>query len=360
MSLMAFFFFIMHKQFNLSHRLVMIQSLSLESLSGVVRLMKRILYGTLICEGIGAIILGIRFSFNFGVLKGFGMGVFHSVSAFCNAGFDLMGIREPFSSLTGYASDPVVNFTVMGLIIIGGIGFYVWNDILDYRKTKKLRVHTKLVLTITVILILSGTLFFFLEEYSNPATLGGMNIWEKALASLFQSVTSRTAGFNTINQVELSDASKIFTSILMFIGGSPGSTAGGIKTISFGLILLTAFNSIRGKNNVAVYGRSIPSGTLNNALSVTVVAFVLCITGSLIISLNENLSYVDILYETVSAMGTVGLTTGITYALSPISHIVLIILMFLGRVGIMTIGIASMLNQARYSKIQYPETKVLL
>ncbi len=360
MSIMSIFFFLTSKKIGVSGRLLMVQSLGLSDMKGVVRLVRHALLGTLIMEGIGAVILWIRFAFDFGIWAGLGMGIFHSISAFCNAGFDLMGKAAPYSSLTAYAGDPVVNFTVMALIIIGGMGFFVWEDVLTHRRFKQLHLHTKLVLTISLGLVAAGSVLFFLAERENPATLGGMSTPQALLASLFQSVSPRTAGFNTIDQASLSDASKLLTTLLMFIGGSPGSTAGGIKTVTAGLLIMSAISTVRGKENVSAFQRTIAPRQVIDALALTAISLACCFASSMLVSLAEGAGYIDILYETVSAFGTVGLTTGITPSLTVFSQVIIILLMFFGRVGIMTIVFATILNRDRHEKAKYPDARVMM
>ncbi len=359
MSIMTIIFFISRESIGLSQRLLIVQSLSLKDMKGVVRLVRHLLIGTFLFEGIGAFILWIRFSFDYGVWKGLYMGIWHSISAFCNAGFDLLGTKSPFSSLTSYHNDLTILSTVMLLIVIGGIGFYVWEDIWLKRSFRKLHLHSKLTISISLFLIVAGSLFYFFAEYNNVSTMHGMSFYDRVISSLFQSVSPRTAGFNTINQAGLTDSSKIFTMILMFIGGSPGSTSGGIKTVNAAIIILSAISSLRGKVSVSVFGRNIPTRQILSALSVMILGLVLCITSSMIISMTQNLPYFDVLFETFSAIGTVGLSTGITPSLAPLSQIIIICLMFFGRVGIMTIGMAAIINRNNVEKIKYPDTWIM-
>ncbi|MEG2939605.1 MAG: potassium transporter TrkG, partial [Oscillospiraceae bacterium] len=266
MTLAATFSFLVRRTITLRERLIMTQSLNINDISGIVRLTRHVLVGTIFCELSGAIILSIRFSGEFGWIGGIIKGIFHSVSAFCNAGFDLMGENVPFSNLTGYVSDPIVNITIMSLIIVGGLGFFVWEDIYRKRRFRDLSLHTKLVLTITASLLIGGSILVFAFEYTNPGTLGELPMHGKVLASMFQSTTTRTAGFNTIDQGALTLPSKILSMILMFIGGSSGSTAGGIKTVTFGVLMLTAFAVMRGKNDVTAFSRRIATRAILNAL----------------------------------------------------------------------------------------------
>ncbi len=360
MTVMTVFFFMARRRISVSQRMLMVQSLSLKDMGGVVKLVRHVLVGTLIIEGTGALLLWIRFSFDFGVWRGLGMGIWHSVSAFCNAGFDLMGNQAAFSSLTAYSADVTVNIVISLLIILGGLGFFVWEDIWQNRSFKRLHVYSKMVLCITGLLLLLGWVLFLLAEMDNPATLGPMPWDEKLLASLFQSATTRTAGFNSIDQMGMTDASKLLTILWMFIGGSAGSTAGGIKTVTMGIVVLSSVSSLRGKKYVSVFGRNITAAQILTALSVMMVAFGLCFVCSMIISLTQDIPYFEVLYETVSALATVGLTTGITPQMVPLSQVLLILLMFFGRVGLMTIGLASVLRQGGNAKVKYPDAWLIL
>ncbi|MEG2570383.1 MAG: potassium transporter TrkG, partial [Clostridia bacterium] len=312
MTLAATFSFLVRRTITLRERLIMTQSLNINDISGIVRLTRHVLVGTIFCELSGAIILSIRFSGEFGWIGGIIKGIFHSVSAFCNAGFDLMGENVPFSNLTGYVSDPIVNITIMSLIIVGGLGFFVWEDIYRKRRFRDLSLHTKLVLTITASLLIGGSILVFAFEYTNPGTLGELPMHGKVLASMFQSTTTRTAGFNTIDQGALTLPSKILSMILMFIGGSSGSTAGGIKTVTFGVLMLTAFAVMRGKNDVTAFSRRIATRAILNALALAMTAGVLILVCVLVMSPMQSQPLVDVMYEAVSAFGTVGVSANLT------------------------------------------------
>lgn len=360
MTLATLFSFLLRRTITMRERLVMTTSFNLVDMAGVVRLTKKVLLGTLFFEGMGAVVLSIRFSADYGFAGGVWKGIFHSISAFCNAGFDLMGEKEPLSSLTHYVGDPVVNLTIMILIVVGGLGFFVWSDLGSQKTVRKLEVHTKLTLIMTGLLIFGGAFLFFLYEYHNPATLGAMPVWEKALAACFQSVTTRTAGFNSIDQAALTSPSVALTMILMFIGGSPGSTAGGVKTVTIAVLFLTASSVVRGKSKVNLFGRSISSRSIMNAVTVLVIGIVLVAGGSLVISSFENVPLELAAYEAVSAFGTAGLSMGLTPQLGVISQLTLIALMYLGRVGILTLGIAVLMRQPIEPKIKYPECRVMI
>ena len=338
-TLGMFLSLLLKRKIGLSEREMLHESVSAMSVSGMVKLTKEIIVGTICIEGIGAIILSLRFIKDFGIGRGIYYGIFHSISAFCNAGFDLIGIKSEYSSFTSYVGDPVVNITIIALIIIGGIGFLVWDDILKHKlEFKKYMLHTKLVLVSTAALIIGGTILFFIFEYSN--TLEGMPVGTKILVSLFSSVTPRTAGFNTIDTGMLSDSSKLLTMLLMFIGGSPGSTAGGIKTTTALVIFLTLVSSLRKETGTNVFSRRIELEAIRKATMVFFLSILMVITASLIICSVQNLALTDVLFESFSAMGTVGMTTGITRELNTISRIVIILLMYSGRIGSLTFALS--------------------
>ena len=287
--------------------------------------------------------------------------MFHAVSAFCNAGFDLLGGKfGAFSSLAGYHGDPLVLGTTAALIVVGGVGFFVWEDVLAKRSWRRLSVYSKMVLLITAALILGGAAFFFVEEFENPATLGGMPLWEKGLNALFQSVTLRTAGFDALGQGALTDSSKAMSVILMLIGGSSGSTAGGLKTVTIGVLLLALRAGLTGREQVTFRGRAIPYRRVLGAMTLVLVVLFLFLTASMFLSTVENLPYLDAAFEVASAMATVGLTCGITPDLTPVSQSLIILLMYLGRVGILSFSIAFMTRTKYHAKVKYPEMNVMI
>lgn len=361
MSVTTIFFFIMNRKINLSQRLLLVHSLNLHDRNGIVGLIRHVLFGTLIFEGAGAAILWIRFMPEYGALKGLGMGVFHSVSAFCNAGFDLMGHRGAFSSLTTYAHDPVITVTTMLLVIVGGLGFFVWEDLWRNRSFQKLHLHSKMVLSVSLALILSGWCLFYFAERENIGTIGNMPFPRAALASLYQSVMPRSGGLSTINQASLTGISKMATLILMFIGGSAGSAAGGIKNVTAGILFLTAFYSLMGKKKLTVFRRTIPETQIVSALSIMVLALSVCFAGTAAIALIQpELPIAGIVFEMVSAVATCGLSNGITPSLSVASSVIIIVSMFFGRVGIMTVGMAAFLRRNNTEKVKYPDTWVMM
>lgn len=352
----------LRRNISYKERLVISESISVSETSGVVRITKHMLLGTLIFEGIGAILLAIRFIPEFGVAGGIFKGIFHSVSAFCNAGIDLMGEKAPYSSLISYQSDWIVNLTIMPLIVIGGLGFYVWEDIYRSRRWRKLHLHSKMVILMSVILIFAGAVLFFLMEYRNPDTIGNAPWHTKVLASLFQSVTPRTAGFNTVDQSKLTGASAFLTMVFMFIGAAPGSTGGGVKVTTVGILIFTAISTMRSSQDVNMFGRRIEPHTVKRAITIVLVSLCIVILGIIVLSVCQPQAQLsDIIFEVVSAFGTVGLTVGITPQLDAVSKLVLIIIMYLGRVGVLTIALSLMAKGlGRENSFRYPKGKILV
>ncbi len=360
MAILTVAFFIGNKKIGLRNRMMLADSFSTDSIQGVVRLVKRVLYVVAATELAGAAVLAFRFIPEFGLGRGIWFSVFHSVSAFCNAGFDLMGIREPGSSMTLMAHDPVVLITLAVLIIAGGIGFVVWNDIyMRVRFKKRLGVYARLVLIMTAVLLVLGTAVIFLFEKDNPATLGEMSLPDKLLGAFFQSATTRTAGFDAISQTAMTDASKAGTVMLMLIGGSAGSTAGGLKTVTVAIMLLAAVNILRGRDNLIIFKRAIEPSKILYAMAVTCIAAVLVIFGAAMTRLTDGIAFADALYEYASAYGTVGLSVGTTAEAGAATRILLMLYMFFGRVGIMTIGVSMMTKRAK-DTLKYPKANIIV
>lgn len=327
------------RKIGLMQRSTLQNAISAPKVGGIVKLTGFILKTTFLIELIGAILLSTVFCRECGV-KGIWLGIFHSVSAFCNAGFDLMGTKAPFSSLTSYSAQPLINAVIMLLIIIGGIGFLVWEDVkTNKHHIKKYRMQTKVVLSATLFLIMLPAIYFYFAEF-NELPLNG-----RILNSMFQSVTPRTAGFNTADLTKISGIGQVITIILMLIGGSPGSTAGGMKTTTVAVLIFSAISVFRKKDDVECFGRRIADATLKNAAAILLMYLLLFLMGGLIISGVENLPLMDCLFESASAIGTVGLTLGITPTLGTVSRIVLIGLMFFGRVGGLTLIFAALSNK---------------
>ncbi|MHB1154092.1 MAG: TrkH family potassium uptake protein [Eubacteriales bacterium] len=338
MTIIVLFSLIIGKHIGLYERSLLMESISTLQLGGIIRLVKRVLIGTAVIELTGACLLTIRFIPMFGLAKGIWFSVFHSVSAFCNAGFDLMGAIEPFSSLVSFSGDIIVNVTIISLIIIGGIGFIVWDDIAEKKwQFKKFRLHTKIMLSYTFLLIiLSAVVFFFIETDEAFASMGTV---EKILASLFHSVTPRTAGFNTVPLADLSEAGSLITIILMFIGAGSGSTGGGIKVTTFVVILLSVASYARRRIDLNIFNRRLEDGCIKRAASSIGLYLMICMFGVFVLS-GQGFGLKDSLFEAFSAIGTVGLSTGITSSLPVLSRIVVIILMYSGRVGSLSVVMA--------------------
>ena len=360
MTIASLFFLLANRRIGLRQRVLMAQSLGIDQLSGIVKLVHHVLVRTAIVEGMGALILTIRFSLLVPFDRALWWGVFHSVSAFCNAGFDVVGAVDVGGSLIPFVGDWVVNFTIIALITVGGLGFFVWEDVLSKRSFRKTTVYTKMVLIISAILALGGGAVIALLEWNNPATLGNLPAAEKCLAALFQSVTSRTAGFYSIPQGTLRDATKTITDVLMFIGGSSGSTAGGVKTATMGVLVLAVIAAARGRSRVTVFHRTISAQQVSDAVAVTSMVFGLALSASLVLSATNGLPMIDCLFETISAIATVGLSTGITPLLNEISQILLIILMYFGRVGVMTVSLGFLFSNAAEERYKYADTKVMI
>lgn len=361
MTVITLISFAFHRRIGLSERLIMVSTLNLEDLDGVVRVVRHALMGTAFFELCGAALLSLRMIPRYGLFRGLWHALFHAVSAFCNAGFDLQGgDTGAFSSLAGFADDPVVLLTTSALVIIGGLGFFVWEDIYKNRSWKKLTLYSKLVLTITAVLLFGGALFFFFSEGNNPATLGGMPLWEKWLNAFFQSMTLRTAGFNVIDQGAMTDNSLVMSCILMLIGGSSGSTAGGMKTVTIWVLFMVLFTSLRGRETITFRGRSVSARRAMNAVTLFLMVLLLFLGGSMLISLTHQTTFLHAAFETASALGTVGLTAGLTPTLARPAQILLIVLMYTGRVGVLSFSIAFLTRRQDSLKIQYPEFRIMI
>lgn len=350
----------LRKRIGMKQRMVMAQTFGTENTGGIVRMQRWMLIACFVIEGIGALILTIRFLFEYDFWTSLKLGIFHSVSAFCNAGFDILGFREPGASIITYGTDPVICYTLAALIILGGLGFLVWEEIVRVHNFKKFSVYTKLVLISTAILLIFGTICFALLEWNNPETLGNMTIFEKITAAFFQSATTRTAGFAGIDQSALSDASKAMTIFLMLIGGSSGSTAGGLKTVTLVVIILFIISRMRGKKYVHVFKRTVPDSQVVNALTLFGILVCLSFFGAVIITSTSPISFIDGLYETVSALATVGLTAGVTTSLSIIAQFMIIIFMYFGRVGVLTLSLGFLIGNHSEETYKYAETNVLI
>lgn len=346
------------KRIGLKQRIVMQESIAAPQTGGIVRLTGFAIRLTLLLEGVGAGLLALRLCPQMGLLNGLWSALFHAVSAFCNAGFDLMGAQSAYSSLTAFTADPLVNLVIAALIILGGLGFTVWDDIRRCgRRLRAWRLHTKLVVCTTAALVVLPSLFFFFYEFARPAW-GALDLGERALASFFQSVTPRTAGFNTVDLTRLSAPSLLLVIALMLIGGSPGSTAGGFKTTTLSTLLMGARAVFRRRQDVQAFGRRLPDDVLRGAASLMILYAILFASGGMLICLMDGVSLKAALFESASALGTVGLSLGITPQLSLGARGVLVALMFIGRVGGLTMVYAVASRGGALS--QMPQERVMV
>ncbi|MEF9984563.1 MAG: TrkH family potassium uptake protein [Oscillospiraceae bacterium] len=336
-----------------------INSTSIIDISGIIRF---VVTASLSIELLGAVMLSFTFVPKYG-FEGIWISIFLAVSGFCNAGFDILGRETPFISLSNYTGSFNVNFTICMLIIVGGLGFIVWKDLYNYKKNKKLLLHTKIVLSVTGILIVSGFLMFMIMEWNNPKTMGGLSFFEKIGAAFFQSVTSRTAGFNTIDICALNGGTKVLTSLLMFIGAAPGSTGGGIKVTTATVVIMTVYSVIRGKDETSIMKRTISPNAVYKSLAILVMALVaVSICSGVMVSTLHNSLYTgtDTFFESVSAFATVGLSCGVTSVANVPSKILLIMLMFLGRVGPVSFALSLAMKGITTKKEILPEAKIMV
>jgi len=357
MTFATLFALLMRKKISLRERLLLQESFNQLSIEGVVRLTKMVLIFSAIIEIVGGLLLSLRFSFDMPVGRAFYFGFFHAISNFNNAGFDLMG---EFRSLTSYVADPLVNLVVCSLIILGGIGFIVMSELYEYRHVRRLSLHTKVVLTTSGFLIVLGTIFIFILEYNNPKTLQPLSTMGKILGSLYQSVTTRTAGSNTLNIPDMQHSSLFLMIFLMFVGASPGSTGGGIKTTTFATLLGAVWTQIKGKEDVIFFRQRILPHMIYKSLTVTMSGLFIVIAVTMILSITESGSdFLMLLFEATSAFATVGLSMGLTPNLSPVGETIIAITMFAGRVGPLTIAYAlAQRNKKEYYR--YPKGKIMI
>ncbi|WP_243139949.1 TrkH family potassium uptake protein [Romboutsia faecis] len=363
MTIATMFALLTKKKINLRERLLIQESLNQKDLSGMVKLTRYVILITFLIEGIGAILLSFTFIPQFGLGRGIWYSIFHAISAFCNAGFDLMGsVSGPFTSLTSYVDNFMIVMTISALIILGGIGFPVMLDVIRTKKASRLNMHSKIVIVTTAILIGIGSIFIFVVEFNNPKTLGTLSFPGKLLASFFQSVTTRTAGFNTIDLTLIKESSLFVMMILMFIGASPASTGGGIKTTTLASLVITVRSFISGKGDIEVYERRISGGTITKAIGIFFIATALVVFGTLALSLtDEGFTLVECGFEIVSAIATVGLSIGGSPNLTTMGKVVVMIAMFIGRVGSLTIFVALLSKGARKKPpVRYPEGKIIV
>ncbi|MBE6692846.1 MAG: potassium transporter KtrB [Ruminococcaceae bacterium] len=356
------FMIALHKRMNLSDRLLIQDAFNLNTLEGMSDFIKKVIKGTFIVEGIGALLYMIVFVPEFGI-KGVWISVFTAISAFCNAGMDIIGE----SSLYGYATNGIVNFVTMALIVIGGLGFIVWWDFArvfkDFKQKRfkclsMLTLHSKMVVSMTSVLILAGAVAFFAFEYSNPLTMGGCSLFEKIQISLFQSVTTRTAGFASVPQANLTDSSSIVSLLLMFIGGSPVGTAGGVKTVTIAVLIAAAVSTFKNRNEVTLFNRNIAKASVYKAIAVTVMSFSIMFISTVLLSAVTDASMLDIVYETASATATVGLSRDLTPLLNLWGKIIIIATMYFGRVGPISLAIAFNVKAKNQNIIKNPTEEI--
>ena len=364
------FFLILKKKITLRERIIIQETYNMDTLSGLVKFLIKIIKGTFIVEGVGVVLFSLQFVREYGFVEGVCYSIFHSVSAFCNAGIDILGN----GSFIKYAANPLINFTTMSLIIVGGIGFTVWGDVLknvfeDFGKEgysikkifTKLTLHSKIAISMTIALILLGTVSFFVLEYANPETFGNMTLGEKIMASGFHSVSTRTAGFATVSQSGLTNGSKLITCLLMFVGGSPAGTAGGVKTTTVAMLILTCRSVIKGGRDTECFGRRIVEDNIRTGLAVIFLSMGFLITGTVIVSVLEpNVEFMRILYETTSAMGTVGLSADLTPQLETASKYVIMMLMYIGRIGPVTMALIFGKGHTKDRVRELPEKRILV
>lgn len=360
MTMGVFLAMVLKKRISLRTRGLLQESMNYMQMGGVIRLVRTAFRGTFLIEGIGAVLLTARFIPVFGAAKGIWYGIFHSVSAFCNAGFDLMGeYSGEYSSFVEFYGDILINTVVMALIILGGIGFFVWSDLKkNGLHWKKYMLHTKITLVSTAALLIAGTVLYYIFESGN--LLAGMSVKDKMLAAAFSSVTARTAGFNTIDTGALTNASKLLTMLLMFIGGSPGSTAGGIKTVTALILVVYVWSNLRESKGVHIFNRRLDDDVIRKASNVVVISLLMAVISVIFICFKQpSLPVEDVMFEVFSAIGTVGMSTGLTRDLSLASRIVIILLMYCGRIGSMSFAL-SFMERKKAAPVQLPVEKIMI
>ena len=359
MSAASLAYFSLRRKISIQQQLVMAEAIG-SNMNDVLQHQKRLLVRAFTVEGVGAAILTARFLVEYPFAQALKLGVFHAVSAFCNAGFDILGFKEPGASLIVYQTDPVICLTLSALVILGGLGFLVWDELLRERNPKKWSVYTRLVMITTGVLLAVGTIAFCLLEWRNPSTLGTMRTPQKLLAAFFQSMTLRTAGFAGMDQGLLTPAGKAVSISMMLIGGSSGSTAGGLKTVTFVVLLMFLWNRMRGRQTVSVFHRTISNDHVLNAITIFMLMVLLAFFGAAVICATSPVGFTDGLFETVSAIGTVGLTAGATPRLSTVSKFMIMVFMYFGRVGLLTISFGFLKKKPSGEKYRYANTDLLI
>ncbi len=358
MTMTAMISFFIGKRISLKTRVFLMEERNVDELQGVVRLTKNILLFTFWVEFVGALLFSTVFIKDYGVIKGIGFSLFHAVSSFCNAGFDLVG-----DSMVNYVDNPIITLAVCGLVVTGGIGYFVFWDIYESKNFHMLTLHSKMVIIMTSVLLIGGAVIMYSLEHNNLGTMGGLDMSAKINASIFQAVNPRTAGYYSVPLENLRMATVAITVVLMFIGGSPASTAGGIKTTTFAVLAVSFYSLVKGKRDFEVFGRRILPETTIKAAAILLISLLLVLAVSIMLAITEEASgydYLDILYETVSAFATVGLSRGLTPFLSNAGKIILSVVMFIGRVGPMTVAYAFLKQNKNIGNYTYPEGKIII
>lgn len=360
MSAAAVVVFLLGKKVGLRQRMLMAQAMGLNEMDGVVRLQKWVVFGSLSVQLVGAVILFFRFLPQQGPATALWWGVFHAISAFCNAGFDVVGCISPGANMIVFNNDPVVCITLMALITVAGLGFFVWEEVVRLHSWKKFSVYTKLVLLTSLVLLVGGAGAIALLEWNNPGTLGPMDVSQKVLNAFFQSVTVRTAGFISVDQAMLTDGGKAVSMVLMLIGGASGSTAGGIKIVTAVVLVLFVCARARGKNTVCVFRRSVSQDKILDAMTISFIVVGLAVFGGIFISATSSVSFVNGLYESISALATVGLTAGVTGSLNLPAQLLIVLYMYFGRVGVLTISLGFLMGDKAEERFRYAYTDLLI
>jgi len=360
MSVASLVILLLRKKIGLRQKMLIAQAFSVDEMQSVVTIQKWVIFGSLSVQAVGALVLFFRFLPEYGVSQAAVWGVFHAISAFCNAGFDITGNIQPGASLNVFNDDPVVCITIMALVTVAGLGFFVWQEIATVRRFRDYSVYTKLVLITSGVLLFGGALLIGILEWNNPDTLGTMPVWQKILNAFFQSVTVRTAGFTSIDQAVMTDGGKAVSILLMFIGGSSGSTAGGIKTVTFLVLILFVFVRARGKQTVTVFHRNVPFSKVMDATTIVTLVVGLAVLGAVFITATAPVGFIDALFETASALATVGLTAGVTPLLTIPAQYMIILFMYFGRVGILTLSLGFLAGDKAEDRFRYADTNLLI
>ncbi|AOZ94377.1 TrkH family potassium uptake protein [Paenibacillus crassostreae] len=351
---------VFNKRISIKERLVLQQAMNHGSMEGIVRLMRKVIVYSLTIEFVGAVLLAIRFSVDMPVMKAMYYGLFHSISSFTNVGLDILGtIHGPYSSFNPYVNDPFVSIVIILLIFLGGIGFIVISDLLGFRKSRKLSLHSKVVLSVSLVLVVVGTIVIYIFEFTNVHTLQSLNQLDRIVASTMQSVTARSGGITTLDVPMLRQSTQFFMIILMFIGAAPGSTGGGIKVTTFAVLIGAVIAMARGKDDVVFFRNRISKDVVYKAITLTLLSFLLIIAFTMILSVTEDRQFLTLLFEVTSAFGTCGLSMGLTPELSSIGRVTITFLMFLGRLGPLTLAYA-LTPKPQKESFRYPEGKITI